>query len=371
MAGTSSDVVVIGGGIAGASTAYRLAEKGLRVTLLEKNRVGEQASGRAGGGVRQQNRHPSELPLAMEAIQIWAQMEDELDCDVGYRRNGNVRLLLTPEEFETYSLIMAREQEMGLPVEILSPQELHRLVPVVSTEAGIVGAKYCPTDGTANPLRVVKAICRKARSKGVEIKENEPVQHIRKEVGKVAAVVTDTAEYRADVFVNAAGPWARNVCHLVELDFPQKVFRTPLLITQALAPIIRPFVSYEALYLRQALEGNIHLGPHNIQPVENFDQSSHVDEFAYIGRHAPGIFPFLKHVNIIRAFSGLTHWTPDEIPILDRAPTLSNFFLAAGFSGHGFCLGPVVGKLMAEWIVDGYSSQDLKDFRWTRFESVL
>ena len=191
MAGTSSDVVVIGGGIAGASTAYRLAERGLRVTLLEKNRVGEQASGRAGGGVRQQNRHPSELPLAMEAIQIWAQMEDELDCDIGYRRNGNLRLLFTHEEFETFSHIMAREQEMGLSVEILSPQELHPLMPAVSAEAGIMGAKYCPTDGTANPLRVVKAICRKARSKGADIRENEPVQHIRKEGGKVAAVVTD------------------------------------------------------------------------------------------------------------------------------------------------------------------------------------
>ena len=370
MTGKSTDVVIIGGGIAGASTAYRLAEKGLRVILLERDRVGEQASGRAGGGVRQQNRHPSELPLAMAAVEIWTQIADELECDVDYRRFGNLRLLSTREELETYAQITAREQEMGLSVEIISPSELRNLVPAISAEAAIVGAKYCSTDGTANPLRVVKAICRKACKMGVDIEENEPVYRIRVKDGKVVSVVTKNTEYRADVFVNAAGPWARNLCNLVGLNFPQKIYRTPLLITEALPPIIRQFISCDAFYLRQALEGNIHLGPHNIKPVENFDQTSHSDEFIDIGRDAPGIFPFLKHVKIIRAFSGLTHWTPDEIPILDRAPTLSNFFLAAGFSGHGFCLGPVIGKLMAEWIADGHSSMDLSGFSWTRFESI-
>ena len=265
---------------------------------------------------------------------------------------------------------MAREQKMGLSVEIISPSELHRLAPAISTEAGLIGAKYCPTDGTANPLLVVKAICRNARNKGVEIREHEPVRKFQVKNGKVEAAVTETAEYHADMFVNAAGPWAKSLCNLVGLDFPRSVHRTPLLITEALPPLIRQFVSYDALYMRQALEGNVHLGPHTIQAVENFDQSSRLNEFIHIGRDAPRIFPFLKRVKIIRAFSGLTHWTPDEIPILDRAPTIPNFFLAAGFSGHGFCLGPMVGKLMAEWIADGSSSLDLGGFRWTRFETI-
>jgi sarcosine oxidase subunit beta len=370
MAVKSTDVIVMGGGIAGASTAYRLAEKGLQVTLLEKERVGERASGRAGGGVRQQNRHPAELRLAMEAIKIWAQMADELGCDVDYRRFGNLRLLFTREERETYSKIMTREREMGLSVEMVSPSDLHRLAPAISTEAGLIGAKYCPTDGSANPLLVVKAICRTARRMGVEIREYEPVKNLIIKNGKVETAVTETAEYRADIFVNAAGPWARSLCNLVGLDFPQTVFRTPLLITEALPPVIRHFISYDTLYMRQALEGNVHLGPHNIQAVENFDQSSHMDEFTDIGCDALRIFPFLKRVKIIRAFSGLTHWTPDEVPILDRAPTIPNFFLAAGFSGHGFCLGPMVGKLMAEWIADGRSSMDLSGLKWTRFESI-
>jgi len=371
MTGKSADVVIIGGGIAGASIAYRLAEKGFRVTLLEKNRVGERASGRAGGGVRQQNRHPAELPLAIAAVKIWEQMADELECDVEYRRCGNLRLLSTREELETYAQITAREQEMGLSVEMISPSELRNLVPAISEEAGFVGGKYCPTDGTANPLQVVKAICRAARRKGVDIRENEPVRRLRTKDGKVESVATDAATYGAGVFVNAAGPWARSLCNTVGLDFPQTIYRTPLLITESLPPIIHPFISCEALYLRQALAGNLHLGPHSLQAVDNFDQRTHSTEFIDIGRNVPRIFPFLKRVHIIRAFSGLTHWTPDEIPILDRAPTLSNFFLAAGFSGHGFCIGPVIGKLMAEWIADGSSSLDLSGFKWTRFGSGI
>ena len=116
--------------------------------------------------------------------------------------------------------------------------------------------------------------------------------------------------------------------------------------------------------------GHRYLGPHCIQVIKNFDQSSRLNEFVDIGRDAPRIFPFLKRVKIIRAFSGLTHRTPDEIPIIDQAPTISNFFLVTGFSGHGFCLGPMVGKLMAEWIADGNSSLDPSGFRRTRFESI-
>lgn len=364
-----ADVIVIGGGITGSSIALRLAEKGQRVILLEKGRVGEEASGRCGGGVRQQNRHPVELPLAMEAIKIWGNMRDELDCDVGYRRCGNVKLTLTPEEYTSFRQAYEREKTMGLGVEMLHPKEVRALVPALAKGADLTGGKYCPTDGAANPLLVVKAICRAARRKGVDIREHESVTRLTAKSGRITSAFTDTGEYHGSVFVNAAGPWARELCNLIELDFPLTVHRNHLLITETMPHHIEPFISYDATYLRQALEGNVHLsGGHH--PIGNFDKRLSYGAFAYAANRVATLFPHLRKVKVIRGFAGVTCYMPDEIPILDRSPNIENFYLTAGFHGHGFCLGPIVGRLISEWIVDGRPSLDLSDFRWTRFQDI-
>ena len=350
----------------GCSIAYRLAEKGQTVIVLEKGRVGEEASGRNGGGVRQQNRDPAELPLAMEAIKIWATMKDELDCDVGYRRHGTLRLVLSEKEYE--SLPRKWEQEIGLEVEILSPQETRALIPIISKDIGLFGGTYCPTGGTANPLLVTKAIARAALRTGVEIREHEPVTGLKVEDGRVVAAFTHIKEYRGSVFLNAAGPWAKKVCNWIGLDFPLTVRKGQIAVTEPLPPLVKPFVTF-GNYMRQTIEGQIHFGVSS-QPVDSIDKRSTLLPFITIGQQACKLFPMLKNVNIVRSWSGLTAWTPDKIPILDKAPNLENFFLAAGFSAHGFCLGPIVGKQMAEWIVNGKSSMDLSPFRWTRFNGI-
>jgi len=364
----TADVVVIGGGIAGTSTALRLSEKGRNVILLEKGRVGEEASGRNGGGVRQQDRHPAELPLAMAAIRLWEGMQDELGCDVGYRQRGN--LMVARSESQLQSLIQKkdREQAMGLHVEMLSPEETVRISPSLAGIMEIFGSKYCPSDGTANPLLVVKAISRLARSRGVRIKEHEPVRKLMRADGKVTAAVTDSGVYRSPVFVLAAGPWARGLCNTIGFDLPITVRKSRLMVTERLAHAVDQFVMLDKLYYRQTLEGNIHIGGLSPQGAEDFDKSVLFRDFAEIFQWLPQNLPFFRNVNIIRAFAGLTQNTADAVAILDKAPGLENLFLAVGFSGHGFCLGPIVGKLIAEWIVDGKSSMDLGKLRLNRFD---
>lgn len=364
----TADVIVIGGGIAGTSIALRLAEKGRKVILLEKGRVGEEASGTNGGGVRQQDRHPAELPLAMAAIKLWEGMKDELGCDVGYRQRGNIMIARSESQLESLIHIKDRELAMGLHVEMLSPEETLSITPSLAGNIEILGSKYCPSDGTANPLLVVKAISRMARSIGVRIVEHEPVRKLMRLDDKVTAAVTDNGVYRSPDFVLAAGPWARGLCNTIGFDLPITVRKSRLLITEPLPHAVDQFVILDKLYYRQTLEGNIHIGGHLPHRAEDFDKSVLFNDFVEVFQWLPQNLPFFRNVNIIRACAGLTQFTADTIAILDKAPGLENLFLAVGFSGHGFCLGPIVGKLIAEWIVDGRSSIDLSKLELNRFK---
>jgi sarcosine oxidase subunit beta len=366
----TADFIVIGGGIAGSSIAYRLAEKGHSVIVLEKGRVGEEASGRNAGGVRQTGRDPEELPLAMEAIKLWADMKDELDCDVGYRRGGNLYYAHKEEKLEAMRKIVQRENKLGMDTEMLSPEETRRLTPILSEKVDLYGAKHCPSDGTANPLLVVKAICRTARRKGVHIHQHTPVRQLRVENGRITAAVTDDKVFEGGVFVNAAGAWSKGLCNQIGLDFPLTFINDHTIVTEPLPLMISQFIESDRFYFRQALEGNFHIGGEVAwREVTAFEKDVDFSTFVELGRRVSVYLPSLRNVRVIRAWGGIIHSTPDKMPILDRVAGFENLFIAAGFSGHGFALGPIVGKLMAELMVDGKSSLDLSAFHWGRFDS--
>lgn len=361
-----SDVLVIGGGITGSSVALSLAERGVSVTLLERGRIGNAASGRNGGGVRQQNRHPAELSLAMSAVKLWQQMEQRVGEDVGYRQTGNLRLIEKEAALKTFDSEVKRQVQSGLEVYLLSPEEVWERLPALSRHISLLGATYCPTDGIADPLKVTQAIARAAIRKGAKIIEGEAVTGIRVNAGGVESVLTDNGAYQADLYVNAAGPWAQSICRMMGLDFPVEIKRSQIAVTEPLPPIVKEFVSADAGYMRQAESGGFHLG-YRSELVEGFNTAVTLKALLNMAEGYTRLFPVLKDVRIIRSWAGITHWTPDHFPILDRSPKLGNLFLCAGFSGHGFCLGPAVGRAIAEWIVDGRPGVDLGSFQWKRF----
>jgi sarcosine oxidase, subunit beta len=361
-----SDVLVIGGGITGSSIALSLVERGVSVTLLERDRVGNAASGRNGGGVRQQNRHPAELALAMSAVKLWQMMEQRVGEDVGYRPTGNLRLIEKVAALKTFDAEVKRQVHSGLEVYLLSPEEVWERLPALSRRINLLGATYCPTDGIADPLKVTRAIARAAIRKGARIIEGQAVTGVTVNSGTVESVTTDRGTYRADLYVNAAGPWAQSICRLMGLDFPIEIKRSQIAVTEPLPPIVKEFVSADAGYMRQAESGGFHLG-YRSELVEGFNTDVTLNALLNMAEGYTQLFPFLRDVRIIRSWAGITHWTPDHFPILDRSPQLNNLFLCAGFSGHGFCLGPAVGQAMAEWIVEGRPGVDLGNFQWKRF----
>lgn len=366
-----ADVIVIGGGIAGSSIALRLAERGQRVILLDKGRVGEEASGRAAGCVRKHGRPPAELYLGIEAIKIWERMKEELAYDVGYRQCGNVRITLTQEEHEAQIQTHEREKKAGIFGEILSQEETRTLIPTIAKGVNFVGAKYDPEVGFADPLKVVKAISRAAVRKGVTIKEHEAVTQLTLTSGCITSAFTEEGEYRAGTFVIAAGAWSRRLSNLVGLDLPLTVTIDRLIITEPVPEIVKPYICIGDMYFRQTRRGNFHLsgGYRHNTPLDD-DNPINFEGFSHAANGVVALFPQLKSINVIRGYTGTVAYMPDGLPILDKAPQIENLFLTAGFHGHGFTMGPIVGKMISEWIVDGEPSIDLSEFRWTRFNNI-
>ena len=303
----------------------------------------------------------------MKAVDIWAGLEEEFGETLEYRRQGSLRLLHSDDELEAAQARISREQESGLDVVLLTPQEVVEYAPPIGAAADIAGGTLCMTDGTANPLLLARVLGPALDSAGVLVRTHEPVRRFEAVGSRVVCAVTDRAEYRAETFVNAAGAWAAELCRSVGLNFPCTVRKSQLLITEPISPIITGFISFNKGYIRQAMDGNLHLGVRGI-PIDVFEKSLTFNALIDAGRFFPKVFPFIRHIHIIRGFAGFTTWPSDGIPIIDKAPGLDGFYLAAGFSGHGFCLGPMVGQLLAGWICDGSSPLDLSRFSWTRFD---
>jgi len=364
-----ADTVVAGAGIMGVFTALYLARKGQSVILLDKGPIFRAATGRTGGGVRQQYRQPVETPLSMEAVKIWADLREDLDSDIEYRQAGNLKLLRNEEETAEAKNRVKRENAQGLEVFWWEEKDVRDYLPVLNPNLPIQGATFCPSDGTANALLLAGAMRRALRETGVQLRTHEPAKRILISDGHVIGIETDRNRYLADTVVNTAGAWAQELIKTAGLDIPLIYRKSQIIVTEPVPPVLPCFISFEHGYCRQAVNGNLHLGVRGY-PVQDKNTDISSQAFTDIGEGYTQYFPFLRQTLLIRGFAGITTWSPDHIPIIDQAPGYDNLFIAAGFSGHGFCLGPIVGKLLSEWIVDGGTSMDLSAFSWSRFSNL-
>lgn len=371
----SSEVLIIGGGIIGCATAYYLTKQGCSVTVLEKSGYfGNGGSSRNGGGVRQSGRDPRELPIAMWGIQtIWPTLSEELEFDCEYYQEGNLRLGKTPEHLKILQGLTERAVACGLDVRMITGEEARAICPYLSDE--VIGASWCPTDGHANPMATTLAFYRKARQLGARFISGENIVEIRKIRGVAKqAISADGTVYEADRIILAAGYDSRAIMATVGLDVPVHREKMEAIVTEAQPPMFYQMLGTAAadFYGHQTKHGSFVFGASSGYELTNKDNGSMISSSITASaccRGIMGYFPALKDAKIVRTWAGWIDICADGVPVISFVEEVPGLILACGFTGHGFGIGPAVGKLLSQMALGQKTELDLSALRYDRFRA--
>lgn len=367
MGSKSHDVVIIGAGIAGVSTAYFLAKAGHDVCVVERNTIGLESTGRSAGIIGQAFRPPPGLSLAMRSVELWKMLAAESDLHFEFRQQGQLKLAWNEKHAADLKAALERERAAGLDGYFLSRAETRERFPTLL--GPYVGSVFFPSDGSAEPYLACLALARAARRYGAVIHEHCEVIGIEVTHGRVCGVLTTSGPIAAGVVVSAAGAWSPVIGRMVGVQIPAEVRRSHLIVTERLPRVFEAIVSTDFYgYFRQTASGNVLIG-YPARPVEGFDRRATFDAVRVAAVRGARIVPSLKGASLIRAFTGFTTWTPDLSPIIGSAgPT--GFYVATAFCGRGFAVGPAVGELMAELITNGRTSLPIGAYGLHRFEQT-
>ncbi|MFQ5882531.1 MAG: NAD(P)/FAD-dependent oxidoreductase [Candidatus Methylomirabilales bacterium] len=349
-----ADVCVIGGGVVGCSIAYHLARTSpLKIFLLDQGYLGRGSTGRSAGGVRRQFLTEIHVQLSIESLKMFQTFREEMGWDPDFREVGYLFLLSTEEEQALLRTGVELQRRLGVSVEVLSPAEIRRLVPCLRVD-DLLGGTYTPGDGYASPLQVVWGYAERATDLGVHIREGCQVTGIKVRGGRVEGVQSREGEIAAPVVINAAGPYAGPVGQMARVEVPVSPRRRQLFVTTPAPELAREVPMtidvHRAWYFRRE-EGGA-LIPSATDQKLSFN--TEVDWKIAPDVLAAGVrrIPALAQTAIVRGWAGLYEISPDNHPILGESE-VQGFYLACGFSGHGFTHGPVAGKLMAELVLTG------------------
>ena len=369
----TAEIVIIGGGIMGASTAYHLARRGFNdVIILEKDLLAQASTGLSAGGIRQQFSHPANIRLSQEAVRVFERFEQEFGVDMEFRQVGYLFLAQSEDVWQEFLTNVKAQRQYNVPVEVLSPDEIKYRWPYLNV-ADLQGGTFCPEDGYADPYMAAMGFANAARRLGVRIEEQTKVTAIQAEGGRVQGVETMRGPVSAPVVVNVAGPWGGEVARMASMDLPVKPYRRQVFMTQAFDPILKPvpmILDIEpAFYFRGE-------GPGVLMGMSDPDEPSSFNlnvDYRFMERVIDAAIhraPILEEAEILRGWGGLYAITPDDNPIIGSLPVAEGLFCAIGFSGHGFQQAPTVGRILSELILDGHTDFDLSPFAYDRFDRV-
>jgi len=413
-----ADVVVIGAGIVGSAIAYALARRGVRVVVVERGDVHGEQSRKNWGFVRQQGRDPHEIPLMVEGNRIWRALEQELGEDLEWVQGGNLGLAADQKKMGLFEEWLSSVRQLGLDTRLLRPRDLPTVVPGLGGRW--MGGLYTASDGHADPVKTTEALARAAIARGAAIHLGCGVERVVVGNGAVRGVVTERGEINSPWVVCAAGAWSSRLVRPLGLALPQRWVRGTVANTTRAAPVTPCAVWGPGVAFRQKRDGSFNIAESgrldhdvtldSLRQIQFFLPSYWKNKALFrfhvgrpllrsLGAALPGssarrhpllwdraheprpnpakverslaelgrLLPAMPGLGIARSWAGYIDATPDLTPVLGPVAELRGFVFATGFSGHGFAMGPVTGRLISELIVDGKTSLDIAPFRFSRF----
>lgn len=367
----SADVVIIGGGVSGLSSAYFLAKAGVDVVVVEKGMIGGEASGRNGGSMSPRADEPPVIPMADVARRLWPTLADELGYPTEFIEGGRLQVAMTEEEVGLVSDMEKNSLGFGIQAEIMTPQQARRLIPELSER--VLGGLFFPNAGHSNPQRVVQAYGWACQDRGGRLYQGTPATGINVTGGRITGIETSAGTVQADVVVIAAGPQTGIIADMAGILVPVAPGRVEIIATIPVESRFEAMLAGNGLYGRQALRGNLIFGggPHEWVDVALSDEPSkpNTPVIRSIARRLAELLPALEDLAVLRAWSGVVEQTPDRYPIIDKLDYPEGLVVVT-VSGNGYGLSPATGTAVKELIVDGSCSFDISGFKLDRFRDV-
>ena len=377
----SAQVVIIGGGIIGCSTAYHLAKMGWKdVVLIEKGELTSGSTWHAAGLVGQLRSDRNLTRMLQYSVSLYEKLEAETGLATGWKKSGCLHLASTRERMFELKRGATTARSFGLEMHMIAPKEAHDLCPILSLD-GIIGAAFMPTDGQADPAGITQAFARGARNQGATIYRDTLVTGFEFGKNRVAAVKTTGGDIQCEFVVNCSGMWGYQIGEMLGVNTPVVPFQHQYMVTDPIEGIPKDLPTIRdkdnLIYYKEEVGGLVMGGyerngiPWAIEGVPNDFTSkllnSDFDHFEQLSQPAIERTPCLKKAGISKLINGPEAFTPDGDAILGPAPELENVFVAVGFNAFGIAAGGGAGRMMAEWIIEGEPSLDIWPLDIRRF----
>jgi sarcosine oxidase subunit beta len=369
MLGTA-DVVVIGGGILGTATAYYLAKYGIKnITIVEKSTICSGSTGACGAGIRAQWGTEMNCRLGLAALEIFEQLDKELGFPTGLNQGGYLLVAYKETEWENLKKGVALQNKLGVNSKIITLRDAREICHGLAADDAI-GFTYHARDGHADPFLTTFAYLEARKKLGVTCQRNTEVTGVIVENGVVKGIKTTKGDIHAPIVINCAGAWAQEIAKMAGINLPNWGERHEIMITEPVDPGICPcmLMSFSGnYYIQQRPHGSIICGMSPDGHPEDFDNKTTWNFVESMSKTILRMLPRVKDIRVVRHWSGQYDMTPDAQPIIGETD-VKNFYHSTGYSGHGFMLGPIAGKILAQQIAGLKPDIDFSMLDYRRFE---